>query len=343
MSDGRPRRPLTLAGALTTAAGVLLFVWWIQRIGLAEIRSGFAQIGWGLALIVLLGGMRFAARAIAWTLAVEPPHRLRFRDAFGAVVAGDALGNLLPLGPIVSEPAKIAFVRPHLPLGPAAAALAIENVLYTLSVAGAIAGGMAALLFVFDIPLALREVSEAAIAAVVVLFVAALALVWMQPAVLSRVFSFVSRDPRAPGRVERLRGLEQQIYTFAGRRTGALLPLAGAELAFHALGVLEAYITLWLLFGAPPTLLIAFIVETANRLITVVFKFIPLQVGVNEAGTALLTEVLGLGAASGTTLGLVRKVRVLCWTAIGLALLVRHGLTAKSILADPQLSGTRVH
>jgi lysylphosphatidylglycerol synthase-like protein len=323
MPDSRPRRPLTLAGVLTTAGGVLLFVWWIQRVGLGEIRSGFRQIGWGLLLIVMLGGLRFALRAAAWILSIEPPHRLRFRDAFGAVVAGDALGNLLPLGPLVSEPAKAAFVRPYIALGPAATALAIENVLYTLSVAATIAAGMAALLFVFDIPVELREVSEVAIAGVVLLFVAALAIVWMQPAVLSRTFAMFAQGPRSARRLDRLRALEQQIYTFASRRGAAMIPIAGAELSFHALGVLEAYITLWLLFGAPPSLVIAFIVETVNRLITVVFKFIPLQVGVNEAGSALLTGV------------------VLCWTAVGVILLVRHGLSARRILTDPQLSSTR--
>ena len=339
MPDSRPPRPLTAFGVLTTAGGLLLFVWWIRRIGLDDIRAGFAQIGWGLAGIVLLGGVRFALRAAAWMLAVEPTHRLPFRDAFGAVVAGDALGNLLPLGPLVSEPTKAAFVRRAIPLGPAATALAIENVLYTLSVAAMIAAGMAALLFVFDIPLELREVSEIAIAAVLVTFGVALVLLRTRPALVSRMLTAV-RPGLAGRRVERVRALEQQIYTFASRRSAVLIPIIGAELLFHALGVLEAYITLWLLLGARPPLVIAFIVEAAGRLLTVVFKFIPLQLGVSEAGIAALTGVLGLGTTLGTTLGLVRKVRMICWTAVGTLLLVRRGLTASSVLADSQLNKT---
>ena len=339
MPDSRPPRPLTAVGVLTTAFGLLLFVWWIRRIGLDDIRAGFAQIGWGLAGIVLLGGVRFALRAAAWMLSVEPPHRLPFVDAFGAVVAGDALGNLLPLGPLVSEPTKAAFVRRTIPLGPAATALAIENVLYTLSVAAMIAAGMAALLFVFDIPPQLREVSEIAIAAVLVTFVVALVLLWTRPALVSRMLTAV-RPGLADRRVARVRALEQQIYTFASRRGAVLIPIIGAELLFHALGVLEAYVTLWLLLGARPPLVIAFIVEAAGRLLTVVFKFIPLQLGVSEAGIAALTGVLGLGTTLGTTLGLVRKVRMICWTAVGTLLLVRRGLTASSVLADPQLNKT---
>jgi hypothetical protein len=81
---------------------------------------------------------------------MEPPHRLACRDAFNAVVCGDTLGNVITLGPIVSEAAKLAFVRGRVPLGPALTALAVENVLYTLSVGGMIAAGTVALLYSFE-------------------------------------------------------------------------------------------------------------------------------------------------------------------------------------------------
>jgi hypothetical protein len=331
------RRPSTTVGVLATVGGLLLFVWWIRRIGLDDIRVGFAQIGWWLAGIVALGGLRFALRAGAWMLAVDPPHRLRFGHAFGAVIAGDAFGNLLPLGPLVSEPTKAAFVRSAVPLAPAVAALAIENGLYTLSVAGMIAAGMTALLFVFDIPVRLREISEVAIALVAVLFVAAPVLLWRRPALMSSTLAWVLPGAGGQRRIDSVRDVEDQIYSFASRRGAAMAAIVTAELLFHALGVLETYITLRLLQPDETTLVIAFIVEAAGRLLTVAFKFVPLQMGVSEAGLAALTGVLGLGTTVGTTLGLVRKVRMLCWTAVGTVLLVRHGLSASAVLADPRL------
>ena len=104
----------------------------------------------------------------------------------------------------------------------------------------------------------------------------------------------------------------------------------------HAVGF-----TLWMLFGAPPLLIHAFIIETVNRLIIVVFKFVPLGAGVNEIGTAFLTGVLGLGTAAGATIGVVRKVRILCWIGVGTILLVRRGLSAGRVLADAQLDSPR--
>jgi hypothetical protein len=351
----RPRS-LSVTGAVTTLAGLALLVWLVWTAGPHEILGGFRQVGWGLAAIVALAGARFAARAAAWQLCLEPPHALRFRDAFTAVLSGDALGNATPFGPIVGEPAKVAFVRTRVPLGPAFTALAIENVFYTLSVAAMIAAGTIALLlrgtldsaFVADrLPAAgvapehLRLAAEAAIGAVFVLYVVAAWALWRRPALLSRTAASagrVWRSPRLEARLEKLRRLEHDIYSFASRRRQAVGPLIACELAFHALGVAEVHLTLWLLLGAPPPLVTSFVLETVNRLITVLFKFVPMQVGVNEGGTVLATQILGMTAQTGLLLAIIRRARILIWQLAGTALLVRHGLTARRVLEDAELT-----
>ena len=81
----------------------------------------------------------------------------------------------------------------------------------------------------------------------------------------------------------------------------------------------------------PPTLLTAFILESVNRVINVVFKFVPLRTGIDEAGTGMLSKVLGFTTAIGVTLAIVRKARDIFWTAIGVALIVRRGLSLKNL------------
>jgi len=322
----RPPRQSTAAGVLIAAAGTVLFIWLVKTIGPREIWTGFQKIGWALGWILLLGGLRFAARARAWALCLEPPHALRFTDAFNAVVCGDALGNLTPLGPVVGEPAKIACVRDRVDVGAALTALAMENVLYTLSVGAMIAAGTIALLFSVELPMALREFSEIALACVALMFAVAAWLVWRRPAIVSTLLPAA----RVQGsRIEKLRTMEQELFTFAARRRQVMLPLVALELGFHALGVAEKHLTLWLILGSAPPLLTSFIVETADRVITVAFKFVPFQVGVGEAGTGLVTSLLGLGPAPGVTLSIVRKARMGIWSLAGTALLVRKGLTPR--------------
>ena len=101
-------------------------------------------------------------------------------------MCGDALGNATPLGPLVSEPAKVAFVRDRVPLGVAFTALAIENVFYTLSVAAMIAAGIIALLLRGGLERELRLAAEIGIVLVLAIYVGAAWALLRQPALLSR-------------------------------------------------------------------------------------------------------------------------------------------------------------
>ena len=101
-------------------------------------------------------------------------------------------------------------------------------------------------------------------------------------------------------------------------------------------GVAEVFITLLFISDMRPTLLAAFILESVNRFINVAFKFIPLRVGIDEAGTGLLAKILQFGTASGVTLAIVRKARIFCWTALGVAFLVRRGLSLKTVTEETE-------
>lgn len=315
-------RRSSLPGVLTAVGGLALLMWMVASVGVSEIVADVRQVGWALVAIIAIGGLRFLLRAIAWRMCLEPPHTLSLGSAFAAVVCGDTIGNLTPLGPLVGEPAKAAFVRGRIPLGPAVTALAIENVLYTLSAAAMIAAGTVALLVSFQPPSAVRGVGTLAVVATLVLFAVALWMLWRQPALISRALGLA---PQLKRHAARMVEIETRIYSFASRRRGALPALAAAELGFHALGIAESYLTLWVLPGPPPSLLTAFILETANRLITVVFKVIPLRLGVDEAGTAYVAQLLGLSTRTGLAIAIVRKMRMLFWSLAGGALLIREG------------------
>ena len=327
----RQGRGLNLTSLVAAVLGLALFAWFVQRIGPSEIWEGLRDVGWGLVVVVAIAGLRFALRAVAWTTCLERPHVMSFSAAFSAVLAGDSLGNLTPLGLFASEPAKAAFVRGRVPLGAAITALAIENILYTLSAVAMIAASTAALLIEFELPPAIRTAGWIAIALIIAIFVATAWLIWQRPALVSWMASFVvPKTSKLQERIVQVRDLEARIYAFARQRPDALLPALAAEAGFHALGVVEVYVTWWLMLSRPPSILTAFILEGALRLIVVVFKFVPLQLGVAEWTTGSFTQLLGYGAATGGTLSIVRKVRTVFWVLIGTILLIRRGVTSRS-------------
>ena len=330
-------RKLARFGIVFALLGLLLFAYFVRKAGVSEITAGIRRLGFGFLLILAISAVRQIARSLAWTRCFESPHSLRFRDAFAARVMGDALGNIIPLASVaISEPSKAAFVTDRVPLMASLAALTLENIFYSLSVVLLILSGTAALLLSFPLPKPLRYASFGALAFTLVIAPLGYFIIRRQLRFLSGPMSFLSRRGIARAwmiekGIPRGRTLEDRIYGFYSRNSNRLISIFLLEVCFHLAGVAEIYVTLYFISSVPPTLLTAFILESVNRVINVVFKFVPLRTGIDEAGTGMLSKVLGFTTAIGVTLAIVRKARDIFWTAIGVALIVRRGLSLKKL------------
>lgn len=326
-------------GIIFTVLGVLLFAYFVKKAGPGEISSGIRRLGFGFLIVLALGGVRQAVHAICWVKACEPPYRLRFWDAFRARLMGEAL-NLLPLGPVLSEPSKVLFIRDRIPLMAGISALAIENVFYALSVALFISAGALTLLQEFDLPQPLRYVSIGALVAIVVIVPVGALVIRKQLRFISGALAFAGNRGIARRKISdvlpRVRTIEDRIYGFYERNHSRFFLILAIEMCFHISGVVEGYVTLFFISPVAPTLLTAFILESVNRLINVVFKFIPLRAGVDEGGTSMLAKVLGFSPTTGVTLAIVRKGRDIFWAAIGVLLMIHRGISLRATARESE-------
>lgn len=325
-------------GIIFGLLGLLLFAYFVSRAGIGEIFTNIQRLGAGFLLILAISSTRYLVRALAWTRCVERPHHLPFRAAVAARLMGDALGNLIPFASVaVSEPSKAVFVKDRVPLLVGLSALAIENIFYALSVALFIGAGTATLLLSFHLPKALRYASIVALVTTLVIIPVGYFLIRSQKKFLSGTLRFFGRLGVAPKLVDKItpraQTLEERVYGFYDRNRGSFLSIFALEMCFHLAGVAEIYATLSFISPVAPTLRQAFILESVNRIINVAFKFIPLRAGVDEGGTGQVSKVLGFARGIGETLAIIRKGRDIFWSAIGLLLIWRKGLSLRT-LAD---------
>jgi hypothetical protein len=331
-----------LAGIIFAAGGLSLFAYYVWKAGPQGIWQNITQLGAGFIVVILISSVRPFVRAVAWTRCFEGGARLRVRDALKAYLAGDALGSLTPLGMVVSEPAKAAFVRDRVPVVASISALAVENLFYMLSVALFIFAGTAALLLSFPLNSKLRLASYATLVVVALVVFTGYLVIRRQWRFVSGVLAAFERRGFArrlvASRGERVRAIELRIYGFYEHNRARFIPILALEGCFHLAGVAEVYATLYFILDQPPAFpalaLAAFVLESVNRVINVIFKFVPMRVGIDEAGTGLFTKVLKFGTTAGVTLAIIRKARVLVWTAVGVAVLVRHGLSVRSMARE---------
>ena len=318
MSSRRRQYVLTVTAAL---GGVILLAWAARRAGISEIIDGIQRVGWGLIPILGLGGLRFVVRAEAWRLCAPTDGRLPWRQAFTAFLAGDALGNVTPLGLLASEPTKVFLTRHHLATRESISSLAIDNLLYSASIVTMVGGSGVVLLLKVPLPYEWRKWGTVALA---ILFMAAIAFVR-----LLRGSSGVGTLVPVRWR-ERAAALRGSVLEFSSGHPLRLWRVYALDLVFHALAVLEAFLALrWLLGAASPSFLQALLFEALNRVITVLFKFVPFRAGVDEVSSGGLAHLLGMDPVTGVALAIVRKVRNLFWAGIGMTIIaVRPGQAA---------------
>jgi hypothetical protein len=262
--------------------GTAGFVYAMHVLGWTQIRSALVHMGWGLTAIVVLSGLREGARALAWTKTVEPPERLSLRDAFEARLAGEALNTMLPMGFLIGEPAKAHYLVGRLPFTTAFTAQLIEFAFYCAS-----------LVVLFSVA-AFSVLPAFAASSLVALALVAVTVARKSQHVLQSLLWFAARH---------------------GRWVWGILAL---EVAYHALGIAEVYVTLMFISPRPPTWASAVMFETVNRVMTMAFKMLPLRIGVDEAAAATVSNRLALGTSTGLMLSLVRRLRMLFWGGVGL-------------------------
>lgn len=332
------RKGLTPLSIILVVVGLALFAYFVKKAGIGQIADGIRRLGAGFLLIIAISAVRQIVRSVAWSLCVEAPYRLRFWDAFRARVMGDAIGNILPFASfVISEPAKPALIRDRVPLMAGFSAIAIENIFYGLSVAVFISSGMIALLLSFSLPQGLRLGSVIVLVVIVIIIAPGTLLIRKQLRFISGTAAGLHRRGLNVKWVEKGRTLEDRIYGFYHRHRARFVPILLLEACFHLAGVWEIYVTLSFISPQqPPTFLTAFILESVNRVITMAFKFIPLRMGVDEAGTGKVSIVLLFTEATGVTLAIVRKARDIFWSAVGMALLLQRGLSLRTVAREAE-------
>jgi hypothetical protein len=303
----------TIAAALLGAA---LFAYAVRRAGVSDIVEGIRRVGWGLILILSLAGLRFLIRAECWRWCLPPAIRFPLPRALAAFLAGDAVGNVTPLGLLASEPTKVLLTRHHLAPRESIASLAVENLIYAASVLAMV--GIGLIVVITNVPMPRSWIAGGVVALLAMVAGSAVAVFAM------RGTWNPARGPRPRWR-EGLAAIRDEAVRFSGGHPGRLWRVFALDLLFHALAVVEVFITLeWLLGTRSPTFVQAIGFEALNRVITAVFKFVPFRVGIDEVSSGALAPMLAVNPAAGVALAVVRKVRNLFWAAIGLTLLASH-------------------
>lgn len=331
---------LTLIAVVLTLLGIALFGYFIYAVGFWEIWQGIVRFGiGGFALILTLYFGRICVRATAWKLAVHEPYHLRLRDTIPAVIIGEAMSSTIPLGILASGTSKAVAVRRRIPLVAGLSSVATENLFYSLVTGLFLIGGAVILLKGYTVDPGLTWALNLLIGVLVFLIALGILMVIRQWHFASSICEWIYGKGKLRNWLEKgrhdVRRFEDLIYGFYRHHPRRFVPIVLFEAAYHALGVAEVWLILSRLNETVPSFATAFVLESVSRLITIMFKLVPFVVGVDEAGAEFIGEAVAIGAGVGVTLAIIRKGRILFWTAIGAILIGKRGLSISELLRKP--------
>lgn len=95
-----------------------------------------------------------------------------------------------------------------------------------------------------------------------------------------------------------------------------------------AAGTFEIFIIMYYA-GGSATILDAMFVYLFGLFIAAAAFFVPLNIGTSEGSYSMVLAFLGYDPVLGLTVGIIRRLRALVWSGIGLLLLFHKGLTGK--------------
>jgi phosphatidylglycerophosphate synthase len=331
----RTRLPVRL---LSGMFGVFLLTYLVRRAGPAKLMDSLSTMGWGLALVIALGGVSHLVKTWAWRLTLLDEKRgVSFVRMFGLRLASEAVGQLGGLAQLFGETLRVSLLSPTMPLDSGIASVTLDRAFFVLSAAVVSIAGLVAVLVVLPLPHALLLYA--------ILFVATLVGVVLITAIaVQQRWPVFSGTARILGRIRYLnswmepkhsliRSVENKLLDFYHQTPGAFWGSFGLNLACHAAAVFEVYLILCFM-GTKTSLFTALAIEPLTKLVNIVGTLNPGNVGTYEGGNMLIVKMFGLNSAAGLTLAFTRRVRAIFWAAVGGVWLVALSKSRKQSDSD---------
>jgi phosphatidylglycerophosphate synthase/uncharacterized membrane protein YbhN (UPF0104 family) len=307
--------------AIAPICGASLLVYLIGRIGPANLFRSIADLGWGLVLIIALGGVAQLVRAAAWRLTLADfSSSVSFPRLVQLRLASEAVGQFGALGLIFGEGLRVTALNRTIPVDSRISSVTLDRAMFIVSSAMVSLGGIVAALLAVTFT---RELRWYALLFALTLF----GLLVLVVLAISNRWPLVSRSARSFSKLRFLRGrieailpvihsVEKNVYGFHRRAPKTFWASLSLNFLCQGMAVFEVYLILWLM-GVRIGFLGALIFEALTKLVNALGAINPGNVGTYEGGNLLIAKLLGLSSTVGLSVAMSRRLRAFFWTSVG--------------------------
>src|SRR3954468_9936299 len=308
-----------LTASLALLVGLVLFAIALRHADTAAIADLPRRFGSAWPLLLAPGAAWHLLRTIAWRRCFPRGTAVPFATIARVRLYAEAFSYVTVSG-VGGEPLKVLLLAPAVAPAVSAAAIALERVAYLVVTAAML--GVSAAVAVATLPMTAAWTRAFTWIAAGATLVAIVPLVVLQRRRRRSIATTPAVSARPAGRVRRFLGEFlrhfRDLATMQRREMAILVALEAA--AFVAMA-LEVW-TVMLLARTPVTLAGSMAIETFTRVASMVFAFIPANLGALEVSNVAAASALHV-AGGAVALAVVRRVRGIVWCAAGFCLYPR--------------------
>jgi 1L-myo-inositol 1-phosphate cytidylyltransferase len=314
------------ARVVLSGAGLILLVFLLLKVGVTTVLEYLARFGPWFLVIVAISLAWLFLQAWAWHI-IQASHfrTIPLKRLFRVKIISDSLNTLIPTANVGGDAARPFLIQGHAPLAEGIPGVLADKTVEALAAALFLATGFLLSLLLVRLPtwmdtaaVVCLSLTAAGIALFIVLQMKGLRWTLDRVAkVAPSIRVFVARRERS---LEELDGNLRIVYKGVGLQTVAAL---GLHYSARLLGVVEVFIILRVL-GARASAFQALFTSAGVTLFNTAFFVVPGQFGVMETAHILMLKSLGFTAAMGLSLGIIRRIRKLATSALGLILYAGH-------------------
>lgn len=304
---------------LFLAAGIILLIWLIQHVGAALILDYLKKLGWNFIPFLSVSFVTFILFTLSWNAFLKGHHyKMKFWRLFMLKATGEAVNTMNPLGFGGGDPVRILLMKKEIPVAESTASVVVDRTLNSIALVVFMLIGILIAFVKFDLPRSLQIGFPFSL----------LFIIWMTHYWYKRqhegVFQFLVqcliklriKKHWSEETLQKLKEIDRYITEFYQHDKKSFYFALNLQMICRILGVLEIYLAAYYL-GYPLEFISAYLLASVTVIINLIFVLIPGSVGVMEGAYAGIFMLMHQNPAIGTSIGILRRIRVLLWSAIG--------------------------
>jgi uncharacterized protein (TIRG00374 family) len=308
--------------------GLALFAYLVFKLDPGKLWVELRKIGFNFFWILIPTLLSYVAYALAWEIFLRGTYPrasgLSLGHIFKIKVSGEAVNSITPLSWGGGDPVRIYLLKAHVPVNAGTASVVVDRTLNNLAVALFMIVGVLMAFIKFKLPLELKL--GLLTTACFILGVSVFFYIRSHEG-LFEYFLDVLKKLRikrhfSEKTTQRVQEIDRHISEFYRNNRPGFYKAFGLHFFARLQSPIEIYLVAKFM-GFPLSFVECYLLGSMTILVNMIFVFVPGTFGVMEGAYAGAFSLFHLDPIVGASIQIIRRIRMLLWTALGFFFMFR--------------------